>query len=289
MIARRLSALAIGGLCAGCALLLGYGEEVELAARGVESGAPAEASSEDAGADTSPEAAPDARPFCDSLSPKPTFCASFDRLPAETYIAEWGGTGPQENVRLDRDTSVFKSAPASLRVSLDRTMDAGVGGGVGVDFTAFQESPFTATIAFDVMVEEAAPQFARAVIANPLLVAGPAFPEYILQLICNPTTASSVSISLVEVKRNVPNEVHSTPLALVVKQWSHVELAIVIASLDGGTANTVRLTVDNGHFDAGLRTPIGVGVPATTLGIATVDTQAAAWVVRFDNATVDIH
>jgi hypothetical protein len=286
MIARRLSALAIGGLCAGCALLLGYGEEVELAARGVESGAPAEASSEDAGADTSPEAAPDARPFCDSLSPKPTFCASFD---GPAHLLGWTVL-PPENVRLDRDTSSFTSAPASLRVSLDRTMDAGVAGGVGVDFTALQGDPFTATVAFDVMVERAAPAGARAVIANPLLVAGPAFPEYLLQLVCDPLDATSVSISLVEVKRNVANEVHNTFKAIVVKQWSHVVLTIVIASVDGGAGNSVQLTVDNdGPFDAGLRTPIGAGVPGVTLGIATVDPPATAWVVRYDNATVDIH
>ena len=283
MSARGWCVLLVGAAGVGCTALVGYGDPVQLASgtSEVDAAAPDAASAGDGAAD----AAKDAAPFCESRSPKPTFCASFD---GPSYLAGWGSSDTF-NVSLARDVSTFVSAPASLLVAVDRKDDGGgVNGGVSVDFTAFKGRPFTANIAFDVQVEAAAPAGALAVIANPLLIGAIGGPTYLLQLVCRPLVDGSVSVALVEVTPGTSTSEHRASEPFVTKQWARFDLSVVIASL-GTTGNSARLLVDGKvAFDGPLLSPIGNGTPGITLGFATVDSSTSAWAVRFDNAIVDI-
>lgn len=286
MSARRSWLLLASAACAGCTALVGYGDPVQLAPDAKEVDAATADAATDVAADGSPDAAADAAPYCESRSPKPTFCASFD---GPSYLAGWGSSDTT-NVSLARDVSTFVSAPASLLVAVDRTGDGGsVNGGVAVDFTAFQGRPFMANIAFDVQVEAAAPVGALAVIANPLLIGANGGPTYLLQLVCRPLVDGSVSVALVEVTPSTSNSEHRVSEPFVAKQWARFDLSVVIASL-GTTGNSARLLVDGKvAFEGPLLLPIGTGTPGITLGFATVDSDTTAWAVRFDNAIVDIH
>lgn len=274
---------------AGCTLILGYGDPVEEArvteARDAEqeSAPPAVDASDasDAGADVGIDA-----PFCETLIPKPSFCSSFD---GPSFLSGWADI-PTSNVRVERNVMSFVSPPASLRVALARQNDAGVNGGVGVDFVAYQNKTFVMKVGFDVRVEAAAPQGALAVIATPLLLASADGVPYILQLACRPLSdGSTVSIAVVEVKpATPPSAEHRSTESLVVGKWSRIDLTIVIASAQT-LGNSTKLVVDGRTaFEGPLLLPIGNGIPSASLGIATVDSDTTAWSVAFDNATIDI-
>jgi len=252
----------------GCAALLGYGDPVELAPdAGAEGGA-------DGGADV---------PFCESRSPKPMFCSSFD---GPSLLAGWGGSNAN-NTRLERDTSEHVSAPASLRVSLARgSPTPDVVGAVYVDFEAFQEKPFSATIGFDVRVEAAAPVSALAVIATPIVLARPGGPTYLLQLVCRPLAdGTTVSLSLVEVAIQAGgSSEHRSSQSLQMKRWAHVDLDVTLAA-----QRSARLAVDGvAGFEGPLVLPTGSGAPGSSFGFSTVGDDATAWTFGLDNVTVDL-
>jgi len=292
MLARRMIVLSIAAACAGCALVLGYGDPVEL---GTSSGGPADAHPPDGpeidaapGGDAAVDApAEGSVPYCSTRSPRPTFCASFD---GTSYLAEWSSSYTS-NARLARDTTTFTSQPASLRIALDRTTDAGVEGDVGIDFEAFKDKPFTATIGFAMRVEAAAPQDALAVVANALVIAAPGGPTYLLQVVCRPLgDGSTVSVGIVEV--SVPQGTsteHGPTQNIAIDQWARIELNVVIGRA-GTTGNHVKVLVaGRPGFDGALTMPIGSGIPGLSLGIATVGPLTTAWALRYDDVTFDLH
>src|SRR4051794_11829927 len=107
--ALTMSALCVGLACASCTLIVGYGDPVALAP-------PRDGGTIDEEGVPSPETGAEGSvPFCESLATKPTFCTGFD---GPSYLAGWNSSDVT-NVRLERDTSIVESAPASLRVSLE--------------------------------------------------------------------------------------------------------------------------------------------------------------------------
>lgn len=283
MVARRLTALAIGAACASCALILGYGDPVEVAPPddGGSSGSP------DARADVGVDAGRDSNaPFCASLSPAPTFCASFDEA---SYLSGWGSTDLVSGT-VTRDTSTFTSSPASMRAAFTPGGSGNtVNAAVGIDFVAFDSRPFTAKIGFDVRIEAASPSGAFAVIGNALVV-GHAAP-YLLQIVATPLPdGSSAALSLVEVIPGASTVEHRATQNLTYDRWSHLDVTITIASLAAAAGNAVSFVVDGKSAFAGaLVTPIGAGIPGSSFGLAAVAKGTTAWALRFDDVTIDIH
>jgi len=266
----------------GCALLLGYGDEVELASRGGADAGDATAPVGDAGAGT--DAALDARPdgpFCDSLTPKPLFCSSFD---GPTLFSDWPENSAT-NVRLERDTTSFVSSPASLRVAFDRTVSGGVGGGGGVTFETWANKPLLGTIGLDVQIEAAAPAGALAVFATPFYTAAPGKAAYLLQLVGRPRAdGNTIDVSLVEVT-NTPDAAREHPSSVPLQRgaWTHVELTFG----HGGATNAARLAFGGVvGFDGPLELT-APGTPCGSYGIATVDATTTAWAYRLDNIVID--
>ena len=259
----------------GCTLILGYGDEAELAR---DAGVPdaAEASLPAEGS-----APPDARPFCETRSPKPTFCASFD---GPSFLAEWTDSHAT-NARIERDTSSFVSPAASLRVALDREDSGPVSCGVGASFDTWADKPFSVTVGFDLQIEAAAPVDALAVIANPIYFTVPGRASYLVQLTGRPLAdGSTIAVSLVEVT-NSPDATrgHSSSVSLQIGTWTHVDLTMALA----GTNNSARLAFDGAVGFEGPLELSATGTPHTTFGIATVDPETTAWAYRVDNVTLD--
>lgn len=260
--------LVVSAWCSGCALVLGYGDPVQVAA--------------DGGADAAPAIETSALPFCESRVPKPAFCSSFD---GASLLAGWGGS-TSNNTKLERDAVVYASAPASLRVSLARTSPSpDVVGDAFVDFEAWASRPFTATIGLDVRIEAAAPTNALAVIATPLLIARPGGPSYLLQLVCRPLAdGSTVSLALVEVNPSGGSSEHRSSQSLTTKAWTHLDLVVAL-----GAQRSARLSVDGAAgFEGPLVLDSGSGVPGSSFGISTVDANATTWTFGLDNVTVDL-
>lgn len=285
MVARRMLALAIGAACTSCALILGYGDPVDVAPRGDSgSGGTADAVGIDSpGVDSGSDASV---PFCPSLSPPPTFCSSFDEA---SYLSGWGGSDVV-NGAIGRDTSTFTSAPASLRAAFAPPADGGtVNAAVSIDFGSFDSKPFTSKVGFDVRIEAAAPAGAFAVIGNALVVAGSGAP-YLLQVVATPLAdGASAALSLLEVRPGGGTVEHAATQGLTVDRWSHLEITVTIASLDT-TGNAVKLVVDGkSAFDGPLVKSIGAGVPGATFGLSAVAGDTTAWALRYDNVTVDLH
>ena len=263
--------LALGG----CTLLLGYGDEAQLAA---DAGAP------DAHGGSPDAAGPDAlddRPFCERQSPRPTFCASFD---GPGYLSEWQGSGAN-NARLERDTSSFVSSPASLLVSLDRKDDGFVGAGVSADFAAWADRPFSVAIGFDIQVEAVAPTEAFAVLASPIVMFVPNRASYLVQFTGRLLAdGSTVAVSIVEVT-NSPDasREHPSSVTLQIGKWAHVDLTMALS----GPANSARLAVDGAVGFEGPLDLTAPGTPSTNFGLATVSANSTTWMYRFDNVTLD--
>lgn len=273
---RSATFVAAAFILGGCTLLLGYGDEAQLA-RDAATSPPNDADV------PSPDApAVDERPFCERQSPRPSFCASFD---GPGYLAEWSET-VMANARLDRDTSSFVSGPASLRISLDRKDDANVGASVSVPFNAWTDRAFSMAIAFDVQFEAVAPAGSFAVIASPIVMATTNRASYLVQLTGRALAdGSTVALGLVEVT-NSPDASrdHPSTASLQIGKWAHVELTMTL----GGANNTARLTVDG---TVGVEGPLelsGPGSPNVSFGLATVTSESTAWTYRFDNVTIDV-
>lgn len=270
----------------GCTLILGYGEEVELHAVVAEEAGPPPPSADASDgapppADAEAGPPPDARPFCETLSPKPTFCASFD---GPSLLSEWTDS-EATNASLSRDTSAFTSPPASLRVALDRAGGGPVRGTVGRDFPAWADKPCSVTIRFDVQIEAAAPTGTTAVIATPLVLLGEPFPSYLVQLVGRPLADGvTIGFGLVEVDNaSSTSREHPSSVALLVGEWADVELTVTL----GEAASEARLTIDGAlGFEGSLGLRVG-GTPATSFGMATVMGEASAWAYRLDDVTLD--
>jgi hypothetical protein len=273
---RRWLASAAGAVCTtGCAALLGYGDPVEIA------------SEVDADVDAS---VPDSRPadtsalsFCESRSPKPTFCSSFD---GPSLLSDWGGSSAVET-RLERDAVQYVSGPASMKVTLARTRPptADVTGAASVDFAAFADKDFTATIGFDLRVDAAAPTNSLAVISTPIVISRPGGPTYLLQLVCRPLAdGSTVSLASVEVVPGQTSVEHTSSRSLQMKTWAHVDLVVTL-----GPQRRAKLSVDGATgYDGPLSLSAASGVPGSSFGISTVDLDATAWSFNLDNVTVDL-
>jgi hypothetical protein len=278
-----MAALSIGAACTSCALILGYGDPAELAAPRDDGGG---AGMPDVvGVDASARDA--SGPFCPSLSPTPTFCTSFDEA---SYLAGWSGSDLVNGV-ISRDTSTFTSSPASLRAAFaPQGAGSTVNANVSLDVPGFDAKPFTATLAFDVRVEAAAPQGAFAVIANALVVAGPGAPTFILQVIATPLPdGTSAALSLLEVLPGGGTTTHSALQSISMARWSRVEITTTIGSR-GTTGNDVKLLVDGKNaFTGPIVQEIGTGGPGVTLGLSAVADNTTAWSLRYDNVTIDMH
>ncbi len=259
----------------GCTLLLGYGDEVELARDAGTSDAPAIA------ADASGADVADDRPFCARQSPRPTFCASFD---GPAYLSEWQAS-VSNNARLDRDTTSFVSGPASLRISLDRKDDGMVTAGPSADFAAWADRPFSVAIGFDIQIEAAAPLETFVVMASPIVMFVPTRATYLIQFTGRLLAdGSTVAVSIVEVTMNPEaSREHPSALSLQVGKWAHVDLTMALA----GSNNAARLAIDGAvGFEAPLALTAG-GTPSTSFGLATVSADTTTWTYRFDNVTLD--
>ena len=263
--------LALGG----CTLLLGYGDEVELAR---DAGAP---DSPGIAADASGADVSDERPFCERQSPRPTFCASFD---GPGYLSEWQASDTN-NARLDRDTSSFVSGPASLRISLDRKDDGFVAAAPSADFAAWADRPFSVAIGFDVQIEAAAPLETFVVMASPIVMYVPGRASYLIQFTGRLLAdGSTVAVSIVEVT-NSPDasREHSSAVSLQIGKWAHVDLTMALSGPD----NSARLAIDGAVGFEGPLALTAAGAPSTSFGLATVSADTTTWTYRFDNVTLD--
>jgi hypothetical protein len=260
----------------GCALVLGYGDEVEL---------DRDAGVFDASSEASPVEAslpPDTRPFCEARSPKPTLCASFD---GPSLLSEWTESETSNNVRLDRDTSSYVSPSASLRVSLARVDNGRVSGAVGASFDAWANKAFSVTIGFDIQIEAAAPADASAVIATPIAFSVPGRASYLAQLVGRPLAdGSTIGLSLVEVTTS-PDEArpHASSASLQIGKWTHIDLTMALA----GANNSARLALDGAVGYEGPLELLASGTPFTRFGLAAADPAATSWAYRVDNVTLD--
>jgi len=258
----------------GCTLLLGYGDEVELAPdAGTADGA--------AGLPDASSEGSDDRPFCERQSPRPTFCASFDE---PGYLSEWHESATN-NARLDRDTSSFVSGPASLRISLDRKDDSFVTAAASADFTAWADRPFSVAIGFDVQIEAAAPLETFVVMASPIVMFVPNRASYLVQFTGRLLAdGSTVAVGIVEVT-NGPDasRQHPSSVSLQIGRWAHVDLTMALS----GPANSARLAIDGAVGFEGPLELTAAGTPSTSFGLATVSANTTAWTYRFDNVTLD--
>lgn len=273
---RRIGALSVGLTLSGCTLLLDYGDEAQLAGRPDAAAADA-APVVDGGADGP------AMPFCQSLQPRPAFCASFD---GPGYLAEWSNSRAA-GARLERDTDSSLSPPASLRITAEPG-GAEVAAEVGTDFAGTGGGPFTAVIGFGLDVVEATPTGALAVVATPLVLSANGQPAYLLQLVARPLAdGSSISLEVVEVSNEGGGDSRGHPANVSLQRgsWSQVELTVV----RGDAGSSVSLTVDG---QSGLATPLELALPrgvmSSSFGLATVGADTTAWSYRFDNVTVDL-
>lgn len=260
----------------GCTLLLGYGDEVQLA----RDGGTGDATGGELDA-LAPEGSPDTRPFCERQSPRPTFCASFD---GPGFLSEWNDSFAT-NARLDRDTSSFVSGPASLRISLDRKDDGNVTAAPSAEFGAWADKPFSVAIGFDIQIEAAAPANTFVVFASPIVMAVPGRASYLIQLTGRALAdGSTIALGLVEVT-NVPDasREHASSVPLQIGKWTHVDLTMALA----GTSNSARLAVDGAVGFEGPLELNATGTPNTSLGLATVSPDTTTWTYRFDNVTLD--
>lgn len=273
-LARHVGAVFVVRAVSGCTLLLGYGDEAELAGASQDA-SPTPGPVADAAADGQ------AVPFCLGRDARPTFCASFD---GPGYLAEWSSSD-STGARLERDTSSSVSPPASLRITAEPDGGA-MSAAVGTSFAAWKDRAFTAVMGFDLQVVDAAPAGALAVIATPLLFAT-GEPVYILQLVARPLDdGTSVSLQLVEVSKALGRS-SGHPSAVSVQQgaWSHLDLTVIHA--DGQHA--VELLVDG---QVGFSGPLDLatmgGTPSSSFGLAFADSNTTAWSLRFDNVTLDL-
>jgi hypothetical protein len=221
--------------------------------------------------------------FCESRSPKPMFCSSFD---GPSLLSDWGESSAVET-KLERDAVQFVSGPASMKVTLARTKAPTVDttGAASVDFDTFAGKDFTATIGFDLRVEAAAPANALAVVSTPIIIGRPGGPTYLLQLVCRPLPdGTTLSLAAVEVAPNQTSVEHVSSRSLQMKTWAHVDLVVTL-----GAGRRAKLSVDGvTGYEGPLTVPSGSGVPGSSFGISTVDLAATVWAFNLDNVTVDL-
>ena len=280
---RRLTALLAMMATAGCGLVLGYGDPVELDVRDgglvvPDVTSPSDVSSRDTAAATDAGQVADARvepAYCDALSPKPTFCASFD---GPSFLGEWGSSFSVGTV-LARNTAAFESAPASMRVAYVPTADVKSEGTASIELAAIQGKPFRAKLAFSMRVEAAAPEAAYATVANVAMLVG-GFPTFAVQVLCRPLgDGTSISVGVTELQPRTFGSAlaHGPTQNVIIGSWVRIELELVVETTDGGTAgNRMKLVVGGKPgYDGPITLPVGSGAPLLTLGILGVEQPRA--------------
>src|SRR3954447_26012071 len=107
-------------LALGCQLALPLHHEDAVVDGGADADADVDAACATGACDDAGDAGVDAAPFCDSLSPKPTFCADFDGRDAG-----WTDKGLFLGGTVTTDDGGSRSPPLSLRADVVR--DGGTG------------------------------------------------------------------------------------------------------------------------------------------------------------------
>ena len=278
---RALSVAAAAALC-GCSLIVatdglsdGAGGALGDRADGGDGGSPATGDGStmtDAGAESGGEdAASDAGtpPFCASLSPKPRYCADFDK----GTIFDYGRLVGTPTL----DTGVSKSAPASMlaMVEADATERD------SKTYEDFTETPQSFDVAFDILVEEY--DGAHDVELGNVVLSQPSNKSCILGVAvrggqwCFDESCGNGSSYTVNLD-------HRSSISLQRSQWVHVAFSASFVS------QTFSVTVDgqSAFADVPLQAGVATGTASLAMGINYLQTAATSRAkLHVDNVTFD--
>lgn len=207
-------------------------------------------------------------PFCDTLSPKPTFCDDFEG----TYATRWSAKHPSGTGILSFDTGDSVGPPKPGHSLLAATT---------ADETSYLEwstskVPASFHLAFDFRAEvlptSDVTYVARVRVGSSQYVAIYALPGN-----------TSVQDFVYHPDGGAPAD-HKASSAIAVDTWTHVELDVSF----GASPTTAKLRLDGTEvLSTDLASDFSAGAPNLELGVAFVNT-AAPRRFRYDNVVLDV-
>jgi hypothetical protein len=224
--------------------------------------------------------------FCESLSPKPLFCADFDEGEANAYDG-WSYYHHTTGT-LAIDTTEYLSPPAAMIANTDVV----TGSGVAVD-TAVYEGQFTltgqtfaGTLDFDLRVDQVDATGGVAVLAQFGLTDGAGGGLYYLQFVTTSNGSSPLSCQVAEIyfssgTPGMPVD-HAVTSTIPLLTWTHVQLSMTVPFAGGAGTSTVHISGAAPSTSA-IQVPVQKFSQTIGVGLLYASTPSNGWTILVDN------